>query len=176
MATGMGQFLLEFEPARSVYTVSELNGRIRSLFDQHLTGIFVAGEISGVRLASSGHYYFSLKDGEAQIRCVCFRMTARYLKFKPQDGIQVIARGRVDVYEARGEYQLLVDSLEPQGHGALQFAFEQLKKKLLAEGLFDPARKRPLPKLPRRIGIVTSPSGAVIQDMLNILGRRFPGL
>ena len=110
------------------------------------------------------------------MKCACFRMTARYLKFKPRDGVAVIARGRLDVYDARGEYQLLVEHLEPQGYGALQFAFEQLKKKLTAEGLFDPARKRPLPRYPQRIGIVTSPQGAVIQDMLNILSRRFPGL
>jgi exodeoxyribonuclease VII large subunit len=172
----MEQLGLELEPARRLYTVADLNAAIRAALDEQFSDIWVAGEISGVKLAASGHYYFALKDGESQIRCACFRMTARYLKFKPQDGIQVIARGRIDVYEARGEYQLLVDSLEPQGHGALQFAFEQLKKKLLAEGLFDPARKRPLPRLPRRIGIVTSPSGAVIQDIINILSRRFPGL
>ena len=172
----MEQMGLELEPARRLYSVADLNSAIRTALDEQFSDIWVAGEISGVKLAASGHYYFSLKDGESQIRCACFRMTARYLKFKPQDGIQVIARGRIDVYEARGEYQLLVDALEPQGHGALQFAFEQLKKKLLAEGLFDAGRKRPIPKLPRRIGIVTSPSGAVIQDMINVLGRRFPGL
>jgi exodeoxyribonuclease VII large subunit len=172
----MEQMGLELEPARRLYSVADLNSAIRAALDEQFSDIWVAGEISGVKLAASGHYYFSLKDGESQIRCACFRMTARYLKFKPQDGIQVIARGRIDVYEARGEYQLLVDALEPQGHGALQFAFEQLKKKLLTEGLFDSARKRPIPKLPRRIGIVTSPSGAVIQDMINVLSRRFPGL
>jgi exodeoxyribonuclease VII large subunit len=165
-----------FEPVYRLYTVAELNAGIRATLDKNFTDIRVAGEISGVRLAASGHYYFALKDGDSQIRCACFRMTARYLKFKPQDGIQVIARGRIDVYEARGEYQLLVDFLEPQGHGALQIAFEQLKKKLLAEGLFESSRKRPLPQLPWRIGIVTSPAGAVIQDMINVLGRRFPGL
>jgi exodeoxyribonuclease VII large subunit len=172
----MEQMGLQLQPARRLYTVAELNAHIRATLDEYFSDIWVAGEISGVRLASSGHYYFALKDGESQVRCACFRMTARYLKFKPQDGIQVIARGRIDVYESRGEYQLLVDALEPQGYGALQFAFEELKKRLLAEGLFDPARKRPLPKLPRRIGIVTSPAGAVIQDMLNVLSRRFPGV
>ena len=110
------------------------------------------------------------------MRCVCFRQSLRYLKFKPQDGMAVLARGHIDVYEARGEYQLLVEAIEPQGHGALQFAFEQLKKKLAAEGLFDPARKRPIPRLPQRIGIVTSPSGAVVRDITEILSRRFPGL
>jgi exodeoxyribonuclease VII large subunit len=168
--------LFSLEPARKTYTVSELNARIRSLLDQHLGDIWVAGEISGVRLAASGHYYFTLKDGEAQVKCACFRMSARYLRFKPADGVAVIARGRLDVYDARGEYQLLVEHLEPQGYGALQFAFEQLKKKLSAEGLFESGRKRPLPRYPQRIGIVTSPAGSVIQDILNILPRRFPGL
>jgi exodeoxyribonuclease VII large subunit len=172
----MEQFLLSLEPERQLLTVSELNARIRQLLDTEFADVWVAGEISGMKLASSGHYYFTLKDKDSQLRCVCFRMTARFLKFKPQDGVSVLARGRVDVYEARGEYQLMVEALEPQGFGALQFAFEQLKKKLSAEGLFEAARKRPLPKLPNRIGLVTSPSGAVIQDMLQILARRFPGL
>ena len=110
-----------------------------------------------------------------RLNAVCYKMTARYLKFKPQDGIAVLARGRIDMYDARGEVQFVVEAIEPQGHGALQLAFEQLKKKLAAEGLFDHARKRPLPALPERIGIVTSPSGAVIRDMLHILERRFPG-
>ncbi|MCS6952306.1 MAG: exodeoxyribonuclease VII large subunit [Bryobacteraceae bacterium] len=138
--------------------------------------MWVAGEISGVRLANSGHYYFTLKDQEAQIRCVCYRLAARYLRFKPQDGVAVLARGRLDVYAPRGEYQLIVETLEPQGLGALQLAFEQLKNKLAAEGLFAAARKRPLPKYPGRIGIVTSLDGAVIRDILHVLGRRFPGL
>jgi exodeoxyribonuclease VII large subunit len=138
--------------------------------------IWVAGEISGCKSASSGHCYFTLKDRESQVRCVCFRNDLRYLKFKPQDGVAVLIRGHLDVFEARGEYQLLVKLIELQGQGALQFAFEQLKKKLAAEGLFQAASKRPIPKLPRRIGIVTSAGGAVIQDMLHILSRRFPGL
>jgi exodeoxyribonuclease VII large subunit len=171
----MQQSLLQFEPQRRVYTVSELNARIRGVladFDE----VFVAGEISGARMAPSGHWYFTLKDGESQLKCALFRMSARYLKFKPQDGIAAIARGRLDIYDARSEYQLIVEHLEPQGHGALQLAFDQLKKALAAEGLFDAGRKRPLPKYPTRLGIVTSLSGAVIQDMLNVLGRRFPGL
>ena len=172
----MQQFLFSPEPARKTYSVTELNARIRTVFEKDFGEIFVSGEISGAKLAPSGHYYFTLKDGESQVKCACFRMSARYLKFKPADGVAVIARGRLDVYDARGEYQLIVEHLEPQGFGALQFAFEQLKKKLAAEGLFDNGRKRPLPKYPRRIGLVTSPSGAVIQDMLNILCRRFPGL
>lgn len=172
----MEQFALQFTPERRIFPVSELNAAIRGLLDREFQDIWVSGEISGVKLAASGHYYFTLKERESQIRCVCFRSTHRYLKFKPQDGIAALARGRIDVFEARGEYQLLVEMLEPQGHGALQLAFEQLKKKLAAEGLFETARKRPLPKYPRRIGIVSSPRGAVISDMTQILGRRFPGL
>jgi exodeoxyribonuclease VII large subunit len=128
-----------------------------------------------VKLAASGHYYFTLKDETAQLRSVCYKMTARYLKFKPQDGVAVLARGRLDVYEGRGELQMIVETLEPQGHGALQFAFEQLKLKLAKEGLFAAERKRALPALPERIGIVTSPTGAVIRDILQILERRCPG-
>ena len=172
----MEQFVLQFGPERRVVTVSELNAAIRGLLDREFSDIWVTGEISGTKLASSGHYYFTLKDGESQLRSVCFRSTARFLKIKPQDGIAVLARGRIDVYEARGEYQLQVEALEVQGHGALQFAFEQLKKKLAAEGLFEQARKRPLPPFPARIGIVTSQRGAVVSDMIQILSRRFPGL
>lgn len=172
----MEQLALSWEAERRIFAVAELNAAIRALLERQFADIWVAGEISGVKLAASGHYYFTLKDTGAQIRCVCFRNAARLLKFKPRDGVSVLARGRVDVYEPRGEYQLLVESLEPQGHGALQFAFEQLKRKLAAEGLFDSARKRPLPKLPRRIGIVTSPSGAAIHDMIQVLTRRFPAI
>src|SRR6202165_2468261 len=172
----MEQLALAWGPTRKTFTVAELNARIRGLLGDEFDDIWVAGEISGCRMASSGHCYFTLKDQDAQLKCACFRASLRYLKFKPQDGVAVLARGRIDVYEMRGEYQLLVEALEPQGHGALQFAFEQLKKKLAAEGLFEAARKRPIPRLPRRIAIVTSPSGAVISDMIQILSRRFPGL
>ena len=126
----MEQIALEFSAGPAVYTVSELNAAIREALDERFSNVFVTGEISGARAAASGHWYFTLKERESQLRCVCYRMTARFLKFKPQDGIAVIVRGRVDVYEARGEYQLIVDSIEPQGRGALQFAFEQLKRKL----------------------------------------------
>lgn len=172
------QFALEFElaPQRRIYTVSELNRAIRAVLDAEFGDLWISGEISGTRLAASGHYYFTLKEREAQLRCVAFRSAHRYWKIKPQDGLAVLARGRLDVYEARGEYQLLVEALEPQGAGALQLAFEQLKKKLGAEGLFAAERKRPLPRFPRRIGIVTSPRGAVISDLIQILSRRFPGL
>lgn len=172
----MEQLALTWEPVRRTYTVAELNARVRSLLEAEFDDIWVAGEISGCKTAASGHCYFTLKDRDAQVRCVCFRNDLRYAKFKPQDGVAVLVRGHLDVFEARGEYQLLVKLIELQGQGALQFAFEQLKKKLAAEGLFQAASKRPIPKLPRRIGIVTSPSGAVIQDMLHILSRRFPGL
>jgi exodeoxyribonuclease VII large subunit len=172
------QFTLEFDlkPERRIYTVSELNAAIRVVLDAEFGEVWVAGEISGLKLAASGHYYFTLKERDAQVRCLSFRSAHRYWKFKPQDGLAVLARGRIDVYEVRGEYQLQVDLLEPQGLGALQLAFEQLKKKLAAEGLFAAERKRALPRFPRRIGIVTSPRGAAIADMVQILSRRFPGL
>jgi exodeoxyribonuclease VII large subunit len=172
----MEQITISFEPQRKTYTVSELSARIRGLLAGEFTDIWVAGEISGCRTAASGHCYFTLKDEESQIQCVCFRGTMRYLRFKPQDGVAALVRGSIDVYEARGQYQLIAETIEPQGHGALQLAFEQLKKKLAAEGLFEASRKRTLPRLPARIGIITSPGGAVIQDLLNILLRRFPGL
>jgi exodeoxyribonuclease VII large subunit len=172
------QFALEFElaPRRRVLTVGELNAAIRAALDAEFPDVWVSGEISGLKLAQSGHYYFTLKERESQVRCVAFKSSHRYWKFKPQDGLAVLARGRIDVYEARGEYQLLVEMLEPQGFGALQLAFEQLKRKLAEEGLFAAERKRPLPRFPRRIGIVTSPRGAAIADVIHILTRRFPGL
>ena len=170
------QMRLSLEPARRVFRVSELNAAVQGLFEAEFRGIWVAGEISGCRLAPSGHYYFSLKDQQSQIKCALFKGAARLARFKPQDGLAVIARGNLEVYESRGEYQFIVELLQPQGAGALQLAFEELKKKLTAEGLFDSARKRPLPKLPRRIGVVTSPAGAAIQDILHVLERRFEGL
>jgi exodeoxyribonuclease VII large subunit len=172
------QFALDFDlaPERRIFTVIELNSAIAAVLGDEFSDIWVSGEISGTRLATSGHYYFTLKERDSQVRCVAFRSSHRYWKFKPQDGLAVLARGRLDVYEARGEYQFLVEALEPQGYGALQLAFEQLKKKLAAEGLFAAARKRPLPRYPRRIGIVTSPRGAVIADLIHILSRRFPGI
>jgi exodeoxyribonuclease VII large subunit len=172
----VNQYAFSFEPRRNQFTVSELNTRIKVLLDGEFPDVWVSGEISGVKLSAAGHYYFALREKDSSIRCACFKMSARYLKFRPQDGVHVVVRARVDVWEARGEYQLIVEAIEPQGYGALQFAFEQLKEKLAKEGLFEAGRKRALPKLPRRIGLVTSPSGAVIQDMLHILERRFPGL
>lgn len=170
------QMSLRFDPERTVFSVSELNAAIRGVFSRDFRDIWVAGEISGCRTATSGHTYFTLKDETGQLRSVLFKGTARWLKFRPQDGISVLARGSIDVYEQRGEYQLIVERLEPQGAGALQLAFDQLKRKLEAEGLFATDRKRPLPRFPRRIGIVTSPAGAVIRDILHVLDRRFRGL
>ena len=172
----MEQFELGFDlfPQRRVFSVSELNGAIRAMLDGEFSDISVTGEISGLKLAASGHYYFTLKDRESQVKAVAFRSAHRFWKFKPRDGLAVLARGRIDVYEARGEYQLLVELLEPQGLGALQLAFEQLKKKLAAEGLFAAERKRPLPRFPRRIGIVTSPRGAAVADMIQILAAPLP--
>lgn len=175
----MGQIELNFFagiPERKIYRVGELSRLIREKLEGEFADIWVEGEISNYRPASSGILYFTLKDESAQLRCVCFRQQARYLKFRPEDGLQVLARGKISVYEVRGEYQLYVEYLEPRGLGALQMAFEQLKKKLAAEGLFDVARKKPLPKLPRRIGIITSPRGAAIQDMIRILRRRYENL
>ena len=169
----MSQGQLTFAPERKIFTVSELSVEIKGLLEKRFPDVWVAGEVSNFRGATSGHLYFTLKDASAQIRAVCFRNQARYLKFKPQDGISVIARGHLSVYEARGEYQLYVDYLEPAGIGALQLAFEQLKQKLAAEGLFDAARRKPLPLLPRTVGVVTSPTGAVIRDILRVLKRRF---
>ena len=159
---------------RKFLTVTEFTNLLRNLFEDNFADISIAGEISGTKLPPSGHMYFTLKDASSELSCVVYKSAARFLRFKPKDGIAVIARGRLDAYA--GRYQLVVESLEPQGHGALQVAFENLKKKLAAEGLFDSDRKRPLPRLPRKIGIVTSPSGAVIQDMLRIFERRFEGL
>ncbi len=163
-------------PQRQVFRVSELNGALQRLLGRHFQSIWVAGEISGCRIAASGHYYFVLKDSVSQLKAVLFKSTARSVRQKPQDGIAVLVRGSLEVYEARGEYQLIVEALELQGAGALQLAFEDLKKRLEAEGAFSSARKRPLPLYPKRIGIVSSPSGAVIRDILHVFERRFPGL
>ena len=159
-----------------VYSVASLTGEIHRMLSRSFDDIKVAGEISGWKVWTSGHAYFTLKDQQAQIRCVLFRNNLRYLRFKPQDGAAVIARGSVEVRAERGEYQLLVSGMEPQGLGRLYEMFAELKEKLRGEGLFDEARKRPLPVFPRRIGIVTSPQGAVIRDMLTVLRRRWPGL
>lgn len=159
---------------RRFLTVSELTESLRALLEEEFGLLWVAGEISGTRAQTSGHVYFTLKDGEAVLNCVCYRSSVRFLKFKPKDGVAVLARGRLDIWPPSGRYQLVVEALEPQGLGALQVAFEKLKQRLTLEGLFADDRKRPLPRYPRRIGIVTSPTGAVIQDMLRIIARRWP--
>jgi exodeoxyribonuclease VII large subunit len=175
MATG-GSFNLPFAGDREIYSVSELNREARRVIETHFGTIWVEGEISNLARPSSGHMYFSLKDADAQLRCAMFRQYGRTLAFEPDNGQQVLARGRVSLYEARGEFQLVVDYMESAGEGALRRRFEQLKAKLAAEGLFDAERKRPLPRLPERIAVVTSPSGAAIRDVLTALKRRFPAV
>ena len=141
-----------------IYTVSELTAQIKNSLETLFPNIWVEGEVSNLRIPSSGHYYFTLKDPQSQVRAVMFRSQQRSLQFALEDGMAVACRGRVNVYEPRGEYQLLIEALEPKGKGALQVAFEQLKKKLQEEGLFDAARKKPLPLLPARIALITSPT------------------
>ncbi|HEU4417199.1 MAG TPA: exodeoxyribonuclease VII large subunit [Candidatus Angelobacter sp.] len=165
-------FTFEQAPSRRIWRVADLVSAVRTTVERGYTDVWVEGEISNFRPAESGHLYFTLKDGDAQLRIVMFRSQARLLRFRPEAGMQVIARGRVTIYDARGELQLSAEFLEPVGAGALQLAFEQLKARLSQEGLFDPARRKTIPPLPRRIGIVTSPRGAALHDMLNILGRR----
>ena len=172
----MTQFTLNLVPERKVWTVSQLTARIRDLLESDFDDIWIEGEISNVRPSQAGHLYFTLKDERAQIRCACFRDKLRGIKFRPEDGLRVTVRGSVSVYELRGEYQVYVTQIEPVGLGALQLAFEQLKQKLAAEGLFDDERKKTLPLLPRRIGIITSPTGAAVRDVLRILRRRFANL
>lgn len=157
---------------RQIWTVSQLTARIKQILEDSFPGIWIEGEISNFRQPTSGHMYFTLKDESSQIAAVMFRSANRALRFRPEDGLAVIAFGSVSVYERRGEYQITVEHLEPKGLGALQLAFEQLKQKLEREGLFDPAHKKPLPLLPRRIGVVTSPTGAAVRDILRVLDRR----
>jgi exodeoxyribonuclease VII large subunit len=158
---------------RAVLTVSQLADRLRGVLEERFPAVWVEGEISNFKVYTSGHAYFTLKDEGAQLKCVLFRNRARRIRFEPADGLHVLAFGSIEVYAQRGEYQLVVELLEPRGLGALQLAFEQLKERLQREGLFDPARKRALPRFPRKIGIVTSPTGAALRDMLRIIGRRF---
>ena len=166
--------LAQPEAPQGPLSVGDLTARLKALVESGFARVEVEGQVSGFRPHSSGHLYFTLKDERSQIRAVMFRTDARRLTFKLEDGQHVVARGRVSVYEVRGEYQIICDRLEPHGQGALQVAFEQLKRRLAAEGLFDTARKRPLPTFPRKIGIVTSRSGAALQDILRILTARHP--
>src|SRR3954453_18111411 len=156
-------------PTRRIWTVRDLVSAVRTKIEREYTDVWVEGEISNYRPADSGHLYFTLKENAAQIRIVMFRSQARLLRFRPENGMQVIARGRVTVYEDRGELQIQAKYLEPKGAGALQVAFEQLKAKLQAEGLFEASRKKPIPVMPRRIGVITSPQAAALRDILHIL-------
>jgi len=163
-------------PQRDVYSVSRLNREARNLLEGRFPLIWVEGEISNLARPSSGHLYFSLKDAAAQVRCAMFRGQNRYLPFTPKDGMQVLVRVRVSLYEPRGDFQLIAEHMEEAGAGALRRAFEALKQRLASEGLFDEAHKQPLPALPERIGVITSPSGAAIRDILTVLKRRFPAI
>ena len=160
----------------NIYTVSQVNQYIKALLDRdrELTALYVRGEISNYKAYPSGHHYFSLKDGEGAIRCVMFKREAMSLRFRPENGMKVIAFGRVAVFPRDGQYQLYCTALTPEGVGDLHLAFEQLKQKLYAEGLFDPAHKKPIPRFPKRIALITSAAGAAVRDMLRILGARWP--
>jgi exodeoxyribonuclease VII large subunit len=173
------QLDLSFEEprhARHIWPVRQLVSQVRELVEAEYDDIWVEGEISNYRPAPSGHLYFTLKDADAQLPIVLFRRQATLLRFRPEDGLHVLVRGRVSIYEQRGQMQLVAETMEPVGAGSLQLAFEQLKARLKAEGLFDAERKRPLPSFPRTVGIITSPTGAVIRDFLNIVNRRHSGL
>ncbi len=159
-------------PERHIWTVRALVSAVRSLVERQYSDCWVEGEISNLRLPDSGHLYFTLKEESAQIRVVMFRSSAKLLRFRPENGLQVTVRGHITVYEDRGELQISAEFMEPKGAGALQLAFEQLKARLQAEGLFEASRKKPIPPLPQRIGIITSPQGAALRDILNILARR----
>jgi exodeoxyribonuclease VII large subunit len=161
-------------PARDILTPTQLNTLARDLLEGSFPAIWVEAELGNVTRPASGHLYFTLKDARAQIRCAMFKPKSTWLKFAPREGVRVLARGRVTLYEARGEYQLVLDHMEEAGEGALRRAFEQLKARLQAEGLFDPERKRPLPAFPQRLAVITSPSGAAVRDVISVLGRRFP--
>ncbi|OGR31539.1 MAG: exodeoxyribonuclease VII large subunit, partial [Desulfobacca sp. RBG_16_60_12] len=157
-----------------IYTVSALTREIRDRLETYFSLVWVSGEVSNLRQPLSGHYYFTLKDAEAQLRAVLFKGSHQHMRFKPQEGSQFLCRGRLTVYEPRGEYQLVVDYLEPLGQGALAQAFEVLKTRLMNEGLFAPELKKPLPFLPKKIALVTSPTGAAVRDFLRLLRQRFP--
>ncbi len=167
---------LQLVPERKVWTVSELTAQVRDLLERAFRELWVQGEVSNFRVSPYGHYYFTLKDNAAQLRCFVNRKDTRFLRLRPEDGLEVTLRGSLSVYEQRGEYQIVVNYLEPVGLGALQLAFDQLKARLQAEGFFAAARKKPLPMLPQRIGLVTSPRGAAIADIIRILRRRYENL
>src|ERR1700730_4450442 len=169
----MSQLQFNLLPERRVFSVSELTSRIRDLLTRNFIDIRVEGELSNCQFPQSGHMYCTLKDDRAQIRCVCFKTQLRLMKFRPENGLHVTVSGSISVYETRGEYQIYVENIEPVGLGALQLAFDQLKKRLETEGLFAAERKKLLPILPRCIGLITSPTGAAVRDVVRILRRRF---
>lgn len=160
---------------RKIYSVSQLTEKIKSLLEENFSFIWICGEISNFKMPVSGHYYFTLKDKSAQISAIMFRGQNRNLKFLPEDGMKITGFGRISVYQPRGNYQIILEYIEPAGVGALQAAFEQLKTKLANEGLFDPQTKKPLPFLPKKIHLITSPTGSVVHDMIRVIHRRFPG-
>ncbi|MCG7942069.1 MAG: exodeoxyribonuclease VII large subunit [Candidatus Thiodiazotropha taylori] len=162
--------------AREIFSVSRLVRETRAILEASFPLLWVSGEISNLAQPASGHIYFSLKDEAAQVRCAMFRMKRQRLRFRPENGQQVLIRAKVSLYEARGEFQLIAEHMEPAGEGALRFAFEQLKQKLAAEGLFDTEQKKPIPVPPKQLGLITSPSGAAVRDLLSVLKRRFPAL
>lgn len=168
--------LLPEDYGSRIFSVSEITEAIKGLLETEFAFVWVEGEISNFRAPLSGHYYMALKDDKAQLRAVMFRPQARHLKFVPEDGMKVIARGKISVYSPRGEYQIMLDYLEPTGVGALAVAFEQLKKKLAALGVFDKEVKRPLPRLPQKVAVITSPTGAAIRDFLKVIARRFANI
>jgi len=161
------------EASPEIWSVSQITRRIKSALETEFGAVWLSGEISNWKVAASGHAYFTLKDADAQIDAVMFKGKLGRLRFEPESGLEVLAHGNISVYERRGNYQIILSDMQPKGLGALQLAFEKLKKKLGEEGLFDEAHKKPLPMLPKTIGIVTSPTGAAIRDILNVLGRRF---
>jgi len=166
--------LFSSEPRRDVYSISRLNSEVKAVLDGSFPLLWVEGEISNLARPASGHIYFTLKDAHAQVRCAMFRMRRTKLRFQPENGMQVLVRARIGLYESRGEFQLGIEHMEPAGEGALRLAYEELKQRLGAEGLFDPIHKKPLPSFPQRIGVITSPVGAAIHDLLTVLERRFP--
>ena len=161
---------------QQIFTVTRLNSAVRMILEQDLGLVWLTGELSNLAMPSSGHWYFSLKDMSAQVRCAMFKGNNRRVPFRPQDGMQVLVQARVSLYEPRGDYQLIIESMQPAGDGMLALRFEELKRRLGAEGLFDEGRKRPLPREPRAVGLVTSATGAALHDMLTVLGRRAPDL
>lgn len=176
MVAPSSQLPMDLTPQREVYTISRLNREARVLLEGRFPLLWIEGEISNFARPASGHWYFSLKDAQAQVRCAMFRQNNMRLKFKPEDGMHLLVRARVSLYEGRGEFQLIVEHAEPAGEGLLRLQFEQLKARLAAEGLFDEAHKQPLPASPRRVGVITSPTGAALRDILSVLKRRAPNI